>query len=181
LVGILSIGSNLWGAKNQVVVTETPLIAEVPDTTAVPIATAVEVAINIPDTPVPAAPTLQPTLPPTLESKTPAYQLKFCDSSTEDICVYSISPQPVGLIISLMKTEMNASNMPILTVNGERFTCELLAAYPGRLICNGASIVGNAELKLVSTTNDLICSGIFKIEKYVAPIPTKKNSGNNYP
>ena len=157
MVGILSIGSNLWGAKNQVVVTETPLIAEIPDTTAVPIATAVEVVINIPDTPVPAAPTLQPTLPPTLESKTPAYQLKFCDSSTEDICVYSISPQPVGLIISFKyKKEMNTSNMPYLTVNGERFVCELLAAYPGRLICNGVSTGGNTELKIISPTNNLI-------------------------
>lgn len=185
LVGVIGIGGNLLRGTNGTVATEIPFVAEVPAAIESPVATEAEIVVKIPDTPIPATPTRPSTRTPTSILNTPAYQLKFCDASTEDVCVYSISPQPTGLIISFkFKNEITNSNIPQLTVASDKFKCELLAGYPGRLFCNGNTIVGDANLVLISAADEAIYSGDFTIPKYVVPAPTKKksNDGNStYP
>jgi serine/threonine-protein kinase len=133
--------------------------------------------------------TQQPTLTP-IPTKTstatmivPSCQLESCDNSSEDVCVFGISPQPSELIISFkFKQELSLSSLPQLLVGGQKYNCDVLIGYPGRLFCNGATVVGKKELVLVSSTNNALCSGTFNIPAYVEPVPTKKNSGGNrYP
>ena len=123
------------------------------------------------------------TMPPTATLSLPSCSLEMCDNSTEDICVFGISPQPASLIISFkFKQELDPLNLPQLLVGSQKFVCELLVGYPGRLFCNGATSVGENELILLSSTNNAICSGVFNIREYVEPSPTKRSSGgNNYP
>ena len=165
---------------NGTVATEVPFVAEVPAVIESPVATEAEIVVKIPDTPAPSTPTQPSTRTPAPVSNTPVYPLNFCDTSSEDVCVYSISPQPTGLIISFkFKNEISNSNIPQLTVASEKFKCELLAGYPGRVFCNGNTIVGDANLILISVADEAIYSGDFTIPKYVVPAPTKKKSNDD--
>lgn len=180
LVGVISIGGNLLRGINGTVATEVPFVAEVPAVIESPVATEAEIVVKIPDTPAPSTPTQPSTRTPAPVSNRPAYPLNLCDASSEDVCVYSISPQPTGLIISFkFKNEITNSNIPQLTVASEKFKCELLAGYPGRLFCNGNTIVGDANLVLISSAPAAIYSGGFTIPKYVVPAPTKKKSNDD--
>lgn len=110
--------------------------------------------------------------------------LTYCENSSEPFCIYSIAPQPTGLIVALKyNQEINSSNLPQLIVGSQKFKCELLVAYPGRIYCNGASVEGATKLMLMSSTNATICSGAFTIKKFVAfsPTPKKDNNNNPYP
>jgi len=180
LVGVIGIGGNLLRGINGTVATEVSFVAEVPAVIESPVATEAEIVVKIPDTPAPSTPTQPSTRTPAPVSNRPAYPLNLCDASSEDVCVYSISPQPTGLIISFkFKNEITNSNIPQLTVASEKFKCELLAGYPGRLFCNGNTIVGDANLVLISSAPAAIYSGGFTIPKYIVPAPTKKKSNDD--
>lgn len=115
----------------------------------------------------------------------PIYELERCSNSNEDICVYSINPQPNNTLIVafIFKDSLNSSSLPYLMVENQRFKCEILVTYPGRLYCNGPSIAGDKEFSIYSPENKLLTTGIFSIPKYVAPSPTprKGGGGGNYP
>lgn len=115
----------------------------------------------------------------------PSFPLTRCNNSKEDICVYSINPQPKGLIVALIfKDELNPSELPYLEVGETKFKCEILVAYPGRLYCNGPSISGDNDLLVYSFNNVILSSGNFAIPIYVAPSPTSRKGGGgggNYP
>lgn len=179
LIGVISIGGGLLAGNYIPAATEIPFATQAPVVIKIPAVTDTAVVTQIPATRIPATPTRVPTA--TLSM--PSCSLESCDTSSEDICVFGISPQPTDLIISFkFKQELNPSNLPQLLVGGQKFVCDLLVGYPGRLFCNGATVVGRSELVLVSSTNAPICSGTFNIPKYVEPLPTKKKPGNdNYP
>ena len=120
---------------------------------------------------------------PTAAQVSFGYLLEDCRTSTEDICVYSISPQPNSVIIAIKyKNGIDPSNLPYLTVGSNKVNCEILPDYPGRLYCTSSPISGNLKLILRYSEINNICSGTFTIKEYVAPVPTKKNSsGGKYP
>lgn len=113
--------------------------------------------------------------------------LKLCNNSTENICVYSINPQPNNtLIVALIfKNILNPSNLPYLKVGELTFNCQILAAYPDRLYCNGPSTSGNKVFTVHSSNNQVLGSGTFSAPRYVAPSPTPRRGGGggdgNYP
>jgi hypothetical protein len=113
----------------------------------------------------------------------PGYLLEDCKTSTEDICVYSIAPQPASVIIALKyKKEIDPSRLPYLSVGDQEFQCEIIYGYPGRLYCSGPSISGNFLLVLRYSENQKICSGTFQINEYSASAPPKnKKPGGTYP
>lgn len=173
--GVLGMGGLLSGffggdptATPNVVYTEPPSVVE-------PV---VESVRNPTDTRVPPT-----NVPPPTQYIPPSYDLKYCELTSEDYCVYSISPQPSSVIISLkFRNNTTSSNMPRLTVDGRSFGCEILAAYPGRIICTGSSS-GYVGLVLESREGYTIATGYFQIDPYVAPAPTKKKGGggSSYP
>jgi len=132
--------------------------------------------------------TESPTITPLTNTTTPTVDsikitLKLCKDSSEDICVYSFAPQPSNLIIALIfEQNLDATALPQLTVENQKFECEILFSYPDRLYCHGPAIAGDAEIVIASPTNEIIASGSFRIPKYVVPSPTPKNpSGKHYP
>lgn len=125
-------------------------------------------------------PTSTTTQIPAVILNTSSCSLEACETSSEDICVFGISPQPSDLIISLkFKQELNALDLPQLIVGEQKFACDILAGYPGRLFCNGATMVGTTNLQLISSTNSAICSGDFNIREYIEPTPTKRTTNND--
>jgi len=113
--------------------------------------------------------------------------LRLCNNSSEDICVHSINPQPNNsLIVALIfKNNLNSSNLPYLKVGDQNFKCEILAAYPGRLYCNGPATSGTKVFTVYSSSNQVVGAGEFSVPKYVAPSPTPRRGGGggggNYP
>lgn len=121
---------------------------------------------------------------PTTSTPSNICNLTYCDNASESFCIYSIAPQPTSLIIAIKyMQEIDDQNLPQLIVDSHKFECELLAAYPGRIYCNGSTVSGATTLRLVSPANTTICSGAFNIKEFVAPSPTpKKNTEKNkYP
>lgn len=123
--------------------------------------------------------------PTAAQPSTADFPLKSCTTGAdEDACVYSINPQPNNtLIISLIfKKNLNQSALPYLMVGSTRFKCEVLAAYPDRLYCNGAATSGSKELTLFSRDGTRLGFGQFNIPRYIPPSPTpRKGGGGNYP
>lgn len=111
-------------------------------------------------------------------------QLKLCKNSSDDICVYSINPQPNNTLIIavIFKDNPNSSSLPYMEIDGKTFRCEILAAYPGRLYCNGPSTSGNRKITIYSSSHEILGAGEFSVPIYVAPSPTpRKGGGGNYP
>lgn len=121
---------------------------------------------------------------PSPASVNPGYPLEDCRISRQDICLYSISPQPNRLIVSL-KSKVSFSNLPYLSVGDFVLPCITDSInYPGRLICENTKTIpaGEYQLTLRYSEAENICTGFFQINNYTAPVPaTKKPGGGKYP
>jgi serine/threonine protein kinase len=109
--------------------------------------------------------------------------LRTCDSSSENVCVYSFGPQFNSLAIAL---KFSYGSMPsgyvTLSVGGTRFDCSGIDQYPDRLYCTGAAISGNTYIKVLSSGSETICAGTLNIPPFLTPVPTSKSGpGKKYP
>lgn len=185
---MLLLAFTLTDARDVVSALLAPETATVPASTEAPTAVIAESPTSIqsdPSTPTAVEIVAPPptSVPPTVAPVSSGYSLEDCRTSTENICLYSISPQPSSVIVALKyKGGIDPSNLPYLTVNNEKFMCELLLFYPGRLYCSGSPVSGSSLLVLRYSENNVICSGTFFINEYAAPAPTSKSgSGGKYP
>ncbi|MFZ5858880.1 MAG: serine/threonine protein kinase [Chloroflexota bacterium] len=181
LLGALSLFSpEITGLASLLVAPTSASSAIVP--TDQPTSAARPTAVPATDTPVSPLPTSTRAIPtPTVS---PGYVLEDCRFSDENICLYSISPQTDSVIVALKyKSGIDESRLPYLLVGTHIFNCELLLFYPGRLYCTGPSISGDFSFVLRYSDTENICSGDFRVNEYVAPVPTKKkgSSGGKYP
>jgi serine/threonine-protein kinase len=133
----------------------------------------------------PPLPTPSKTPSPKPPTQPVSCTLSKCDTSTEDVCIYSFAPQSSSLLIALkFEQPVSAEHVPNLVVNGVPFDCAPLSTYPDRLYCTGASTSGDTFLQLMSADNQALCAGSVDIPKYVTPVPTPKNTkvpDKNYP
>jgi len=169
----------LFGASVLPTLTSTAIVFEQPTLT--------------PD--VPALPSASDTHPPadtqfspTLTSVSPGYPLENCQTSRENICLYSISPQPDKLIIAFKyKSGIGSSRFPYLSIGNYTLTCTFWDGYPGRLYCESSSVIpeGNYQLTLRYSEFENICTGHFQIVAYFAPArpqkPGSSGGGGKYP
>ncbi len=96
LVGATIIGGGLLTGFFGPIATSTPVAIQVQIATASSAPVEPSILAQNSETPTPSLP--RQTSTSTLN--TSSYPLKLCNVSTDDICLYSISPQPTGLIIS---------------------------------------------------------------------------------
>jgi hypothetical protein len=154
-------------------------VYEIAETMVVETAAALPTPLPLTETSIPPTETSTPTLLPTETSTiiptATASQLQSCTSTVEDMCVYSFAPQSTGLIIALkFEQKLNIESLPILMVADKNFKCEIISTYPDLLYCSGPSLIGSNELKVYSSTNQLLAFGTFNIPQYIPPSPTPK-------
>ncbi|MFZ5858014.1 MAG: serine/threonine protein kinase [Chloroflexota bacterium] len=128
----------------------------------------------------PASDTPPPTdtpIPPTPTLVYPGYPLENCQTSSQDICLYSSTPQPDRLIVAFKyKSGIDSSRYPYLSIGNYTLECKFWDGYPGRLYCESTSPIpaGNYRLTLRYSETENICTGHFQITDYVVSSSPKK-------